>query len=50
MSETPGLAPVISEEKKKRIMVSLGFASYQCWKIDRAWRRQDAATLEELIR
>jgi chlorite dismutase len=44
MSEAPGLAPVISEEKKKRIMVSLGFSSYQCWRVDRAWRRLDAST------
>jgi chlorite dismutase len=44
MSEAPAGAPVLSEEKKKRIMVSLGFSSYQCWKVDRAWRRLDAAT------
>lgn len=44
MSEAPSASPVISDEKKKRVMVSLGFSSYQCWKLDRAWRRLDAAT------
>jgi chlorite dismutase len=44
MSEAPAAQPAISDEKKKRIMVSLGFSSYQCWRVDRAWRRLDAAT------
>jgi chlorite dismutase len=36
--------PAMTEERKKRIMVCLGFSSYQCWRVDRAWRRLDAAT------
>jgi chlorite dismutase len=36
--------PVISEEKKKRIQVCLGFSSFQCWKVDREWRRLDPGT------
>ncbi len=36
--------PAPGDHSKKRIQVSLGFISFQCWKIDNAWRRLDAAT------
>jgi chlorite dismutase len=42
MSEAPQTPPV--DHSKKRIQVSLGFINFQCWKLDNAWRRLDAAT------
>jgi len=48
MSEAPvvpaGPPAAGGDHSKKRIQVSLGFISFQCWKIDNAWRRLDAAT------
>lgn len=34
----------IDPSKRARIMVSQGFIAFQCWQVDRAWRRLDAAT------
>jgi chlorite dismutase len=42
MSEAPATPP--ADHSKKRIQVSLGFINFQCWKLDNAWRRLDAAT------
>jgi chlorite dismutase len=39
-----GGPPAGVDHSKKRIQVSLGFISFQCWKLDNAWRRLDAAT------
>ena len=36
--------PAGADHSKKRIQVSLGFISFQCWKIDNTWRRLDAGT------
>ena len=56
MSEAPpstgsGQAPVPApvDHSKKRIQVSLGFISFQCWKIDNAWRRLDAGTKQRHV-
>jgi len=37
-----GAAP--EGEKRSRVQVSQGFIAFQCWKLDRSWRRLDAAT------
>ncbi|MES2201807.1 MAG: chlorite dismutase family protein [candidate division FCPU426 bacterium] len=39
MSERPA-----TDDKKSRIQVSLGFSSFQCWKVDKEWRRLDAGS------
>lgn len=38
----PG-APVGEPTKHSRVQVSQGFIVFQCWKVDRAWRRLDAS-------
>ncbi len=48
MSENPNpagppAAGAPHDPTKKRVMVSQGFIAFQCWKMDRAWRRLDAA-------
>jgi chlorite dismutase len=42
-------SPEIGEEKKKRIQVCLGFSSFQCWKVDREWRRLDPAKKKQHV-
>ncbi|MGH7442696.1 MAG: chlorite dismutase family protein, partial [bacterium] len=37
-------APAGEPSKHARIQVPLGFIAFQCWKLDREWRRLDAAT------
>lgn len=32
------------DPSKKRVMVSQGFIAFQCWKLDREWRKKDAGT------
>lgn len=42
-------APTEGGEHKRRIQVSQGFISFQCWKIDNAWRRLDAGTKQRHV-
>lgn len=46
-SGAPAPAPSGEPSKHSRIQVKQGFIAFQCWKLDRAWRRLDAATRRE---
>jgi len=45
----PGPPPAGGPAKRGRIMVSQGFIVFQCWKMDREWRRLDAATKQRHV-
>jgi len=42
-------AQSLEPAKHARIQVSQGFIAFQCWKLDRAWRRQDPAAKQAQI-
>jgi chlorite dismutase len=44
----PG-APAGADPAKRRQMVSQGFIVFQCWKMDREWRRLDAGTKQRHV-
>ena len=49
MTEASSGPPAGEAGKHTRVQVSQGFIAFQCWKLDRAWRRQDPAAKQAQV-